>query len=1054
MPSEIATHPPSALDGPARIAAVEATGLFQPDAATDASFDRLARVAVRALDGAFALISLIGAERQKAIGRAGTEYTEAPTLEGICQYTVARGGPLAIGDTSADPLVRDLPPVREGGLAAYLGVPLHASGGVIVGSFAVCDTRTHEWSEDDVTTLTDLAAAISAEIDARAALREHHDRQREALSSAREQSDARFKALFDGISQLTGLLAHDGTVLEVNRTALDFAGLQRGEIIDCHIWDCDALPLPAGIAERIRDAVFRAASGEAVRYEEKVADRAGRARVLEVSLKAAPGETSLLLLEGHDVTDAVQVRRLQSAMMAGKAGTWEIHLQTGEVTAHGGTFALFGLASGEGPFDVEDFFVRFHPDDVHYARGMLEHAIETGNPFTAEYRIVPSGDEVRWIRIEGMTSVGADGGVRLIGAVADITERHREAIATAELATRLQVAIDAARLGTFEHDLASGETLYDARAREIVGLPARGPVEDVLARVHAKDRPTARHALSRLREARGETIEFEFRVGIGDDIRHIAASLRSVEDEEGEFARVIGTVLDVSEHKRAVRAIRASEERLAFALEVAGMGIWELDLATQTASRSPRHDRIFGHDDLLPEWTYETFLTYVYPEDRARVDAAFQQAVAEGGDWTFECRILRHDGATRWIAGQGRIWLMEDGTPQRMIGTVLDVTQRREAEERVRQSEARFRSTFETAAVGIAHVGLDGSWLRINTRLSEIVGYTREELLARTFQDITHPDDLGADVALYEQLLSGQIDHYQLEKRYIHRDGHIVWIHLTVAPKHDATSGEIKYTIAVVEDISDKKAAETALIALNQTLESHVEARTAELARSNAELDQFAYIASHDLRAPLRAIDSLATWIQADAHGALSPASEKHFTLLRNRVTRMEHLLDSLLAYSRAGRQDAAPEDIDTESLVHDAIALVAPPEGFAITLEGEFPTVRSSRAPLELVLRNLIGNAIKHHDRPDGHITVSAKARGSWAVFTITDDGPGIGPAYRERVFGLFQTLRPRDEVEGSGMGLAIVRKNVESQGGSIILESDGRGATFRFTWPLNPSS
>ena len=926
MPPEIATNPPSELEGPARLAAVEATGLFQPDAATDASFDRLARVAARALDGDFALVSLIGAERQKAIGRAGTEYTEAPALDGICQHTIARGAPFAIGDAAADPLVRDLPPVRDGLVAAYLGVPLLASGGAIVGAFAVCDTRTREWTDGDARTLTDLSAAITAEIDARAVLREHHARQSDALSSAREKSDARFKALFDGISQLTGLLAHDGTVLEVNRTALDFAGLERGEIVDCHIWACDALPLPTALAERIRDAVSRAASGESVRYEEKVVDRDGRHRVLEVSLKAAPGEAGLLLLEGHDVTEAVQVRRVQSAMMAGKAGTWEIHPQTCEVAAHGGTFALFGLNPDDGPFDVEDFFARFHPDDLDDARGVFEHAAETGDPFAAEFRIVPSGADVRWVRVEGVTSVGTDGAARLIGAVADVTERHREASAAAELATRLQVAIDAARLGTFEYDVASGATLYDARTCEIIGLSASGPVENFLRRVHAGDRKHVRHALSRLRDTSGGTVEVDFRVGSGDQVRHVTAFLRGVEDGAGELVRV--------------------------------------------------------------------------------------------------------------------------------IGTVLDVTQRREAEERVRHSEARFRSTFENAAVGIAHVGLDGSWLRINNRLSDIVGYSREELLTQTFQAITHPEDLDADLALYEQLLAGEIDHYQLEKRYIHRDGRTVWIHLTVAPKHDAISGEIKYTIAVVEDISDKKAAEAALIALNQTLESHVETRTAELARSNAELDQFAYVASHDLRAPLRAIDNLAAWIQEDVRGLLPEASERHIALLRSRVSRMEHLLDSLLAYSRVGRTKAAPEAIATKSLVQDTIDLVAPPEGFVFTLDGTFPTVHASRAPLEVVFRNLIGNAIKHHHRPAGHITVSARSHGGWAEFAITDDGPGIEPDFRERVFGLFQTLRPRDEVEGSGMGLAIVRKTVEAQGGVVMLESGPRGTTFRFTWPLTYQS
>ena len=387
-----------------------------------------------------------------------------------------------------------------------------------------------------------------------------------------------------------------------------------------------------------------------------------------------------------------------------------------------------------------------------------------------------------------------------------------------------------------------------------------------------------------------------------------------------------------------------------------------------------------------------------------------------------------------------------------------DVTDQKEAERSVRESEARFRGTFENAAVGIAHVGLDGQWLRVNDRLSEIVGYTRDELLGLTFQDITHPDDLGLDLEQFERLLAGEVDHYQLEKRYLHRDGHAVWINLTVAPnwRH---GDEIDYVISVVEDVSARKAAEAALVALNEELEDHVAARTAELARSNAELDQFAYVASHDLKAPIRAIDSLATWIDEDAGDVLPDESARHLALLRQRAKRMERLLDSLLAYSRAGRQEAAPEPVDTAALARDVAETVAPPEGFDVRLEGAFPVVVTPRAPLALVLRNLVGNAIKHHDRPDGRVTVSARALAGeapggpgWAEFTVEDDGPGVAPEYADRVFGMFQTLRPRDEVEGSGMGLAIVKKTVESRGGAVSVgEGTAGGARFRFTWPLS---
>jgi signal transduction histidine kinase len=163
----------------------------------------------------------------------------------------------------------------------------------------------------------------------------------------------------------------------------------------------------------------------------------------------------------------------------------------------------------------------------------------------------------------------------------------------------------------------------------------------------------------------------------------------------------------------------------------------------------------------------------------------------------------------------------------------------------------------------------------------------------------------------------------------------------------------------------------------------------------------------------------------------------------------MERLLDDLLAFSRAGRIQHALEWVDTDRLVRNAFELLAPPPEFVL-LTVDLPQMEAQRVPLETVIRNLVGNAIKHHNRPNGVIRASAEDQGEWFEFSIADDGPGIAVGYHERIFELFQTLQPRDLVEGSGMGLAIVKKTVESMGGVIRVESAlGAGSIFRFTWP-----
>ena len=259
---------------------------------------------------------------------------------------------------------------------------------------------------------------------------------------------------------------------------------------------------------------------------------------------------------------------------------------------------------------------------------------------------------------------------------------------------------------------------------------------------------------------------------------------------------------------------------------------------------------------------------------------------------------------------------------------------------------------------------------------------------------------------------------------------------------HRAPDGTVLGVVTLLTDITERK-----------LLELRLAQGARELQRSNEELEQFAYVASHDLKAPLRGIENLVGWIEEDLEGTLTGDTQTNMTLLKSRVRRLESLLDDLLAYSRAGRADGTVAKVDTRALVGELAVLVSPPEGFEVTGAAGLPTLRAARAPLTQVLQNLINNAIKHHDNPlAGHIRVDAvPATGGFVEFTVTDDGPGIPEQFRERVFGMFQTLRPRDQVEGSGMGLAIVRKLVERQGGTVWLAAGegGRGVAAHFTWP-----
>ena len=263
--------------------------------------------------------------------------------------------------------------------------------------------------------------------------------------------------------------------------------------------------------------------------------------------------------------------------------------------------------------------------------------------------------------------------------------------------------------------------------------------------------------------------------------------------------------------------------------------------------------------------------------------------------------------------------------------------------------------------------------------------------------------------------------------------------------------------IAIIRDISlrQKTAAKLQsraeeLIKLNLQL-----SRTnATLEERNQELDRFAYVTSHDLKAPLRAIANLAHWISEDLAEDLPPENQHQLKLLRGRVDRMESLLDGLLKYSRVGRTNLPIELVDVNELVADVVKLIAPPSTFKIEISPNLPRLKTRQLLLKQVLISLIGNAIEHHPSPAGTVEITATDLGDRYEFAIADDGQGIEPQYHEKIYTIFQTLQARDTHESTGIGLAIVKKIVETEGGKIGLKSSlGQGATFSFTWLKQPS-
>jgi PAS domain S-box-containing protein len=553
----------------------------------------------------------------------------------------------------------------------------------------------------------------------------------------------------------------------------------------------------------------------------------------------------------------------------------------------------------------------------------------------------------------------------------------------------------------------------------------------------------------------------------------------------------VGTVIevrDITERRRNEAALLRSEARYRLATRATNDVIWDWDFTTGELLWNEGVEATFGypHPSVPPsiDWWFE----HIHPEDRERVHKGIDSVITAGGKhWRDEYRFLRSDGSFALVTDRGYIEHDARGRPVRMVGAMQDVTERHLTEHHLREQGETLRILNQLGSVLAAELDMEKLVQAVTDAATRLTGaefgaffynvidargeiltlYTLSGVPREAFSRFPMP----RNTAVFHPTFTGQgvvrVDDITRDPRYGKNppyngmpQGHLPVVSYLATPVISRMGkvvgglffGHHRRGVFTerAEQLVVGLAAQAAVAMDNAQLFQQAQRLIKALERSNAELDQFAYVASHDLKAPLRGIANLSQWIEEDLAEAMTPETREQMNLLRGRVHRLEGLIDGILQYSRAGRVRTKPEPVDVGRLLKEVLELLSPPPGARVELAPELPTLHTERVPLQQVFLNLLGNALKHSQREDPHVSVSVRATGDGYEFSVRDNGPGIAPEYHERIWGIFQTLERRDKVEGTGIGLSVVKKIVESRGGRAWVESTpGAGATFRFFWP-----
>ena len=752
-------------------------------------------------------------------------------------------------------------------------------------------------------------------------------------------------------------------------------------------------------------------------------------------------------LETSDERVRESEERLRLALEGSNNGFWDWNLETGIFYYSPSWYRLLGYTEGEMDTSFEAWKSRIHIDDRPQVMKRISDHIRGRNlQYEAEYRLLTQSGSWKWV--QGVGKVVArdknNRALRMSGLTTDINERKMAKRRLKEERNFNAALLDTAGNLIVVTDQEGRIIIFNQVCEEITGYTLDDVRDTFVWEMCAPEDMGMVRALFAYSEVNWNSpglkkkLENNWLTKDGEP-RLISWTITYLFDENGINYHAIGTGTDITQQRALEERLRESEAKLRSIFENTNGIIYAISKEGRFVFVSPGWKETLGHD--LNEIVDRPFEQLIHPDDLHICQNFVYQGFKTGmPQKSIEYRIKHKDGSWHWNTSSGTIITDKNGNYENFIGIAVDITEHKHIEEVLRESERRFRETLENVKLVTAILDNQNRITFCNDFLLQLLGWKREEIIGQDWFDTFVPMEVrerDRHITLKRNLELNTTAYFGeselLTKSGEHRS--ILW-NITILLNLDGSKGGLAI---IGEDITERRAAEKRSQELMEELES-----------ANLELKDFAYIVSHDLKAPLRGIRSLAEWIYADNRDKFDEVGQEQLALIVNRTTRMHNLLEGILEYSRLNQNEEQKTEIEINAVIMDVIEMLGPPDNITIIIENELPIIIMERTRIIQLFENLISNAIKYMDKPNGLIRISCGKQDDYWQFSIGDNGPGIEEKYFDKIFIIFQTLKPRDEFESTGIGLTIVKKIVGMYGGDVWVESEvGEGSTFHFTLP-----